>query len=172
MKSFLKSSGIVLLLGVLPLSCSQFESKPAQKEQASPFFTSVPSTITVSPPAETMPKSSTNLSLPVTSENSLIILGGLYSIAGVNTEKNQNYGGTVLITAQGEGYVLEWKVGNYVYRGWGILQGKTLSVALGMVPPNMGIAIYNIQPNRVLEGVWSTTLKDFRSGTETLIPQK
>lgn len=89
-------------------------------------------------------------------------LAGTYDISGTNTEGG-NYEGTLKVAKDGEGYSFEWDTGS-VAKGFGILQGDTVSVGIG--GPQCAFVSYEIKSDGTLEGKWGgQTSKRFGSET-------
>jgi len=77
--------------------------------------------------------------------------GGDYSILGTNSN-GSGYEGALSIIEQGEVWQLVWNVGSDTYDGIGIASGNVLAAAYG--GQGCGVALYAVQPNGDLGGVW------------------
>jgi hypothetical protein len=77
--------------------------------------------------------------------------GGDYSILGTNAD-GSGYDGALSIIKQGKVWQLVWNVGSDTYDGIGITNGNVLAAAYG--GEGCGVALYSIQPNGDLDGVW------------------
>jgi tetratricopeptide (TPR) repeat protein len=78
-------------------------------------------------------------------------LTGVYSVTGTN-QKGNSYTGHLTITLNGEVYEFSWQAGG-TYRGIGLRQGDHLAVSWGA--ESCGVAVYQIQPDGALEGIWA-----------------
>ena len=76
---------------------------------------------------------------------------GDYSILGTNAD-GSGYDGALSIIEQGDVWQLVWNVGSDTYDGIGITSGNVLAAAYG--GEGCGVALYSIQPNGDLDGVW------------------
>lgn len=80
-------------------------------------------------------------------------LDGTYNITGTNAGSNSSYKGTLTIHKTGTVFSLQWKVGNTVYNGVGILDGNTLAVGWGFGAA-FGVVGYHVNGNAA-KGVWA-----------------
>lgn len=104
------------------------------------------------------------LSLPAAAQRS-----GTYDISGANPDGTE-YTGTMLLTQVGlSTFRVSWNIGPDTIEGVAMVSGLTVATAfsLGQQP---GMGIYEIKPNGVLEGVW-TTVGAFAAGRETATPR-
>lgn len=94
---------------------------------------------------------------------------GLYDITGTNLD-GSTYEGTMQLTQVGAAsFRVVWNVGGDIIEGVGMVSGHTFVTAFS-VGDQTGLAIYEIRPGDVLEGVW-TLVGAFNTGQETARPR-
>lgn len=87
-------------------------------------------------------------------------LGGRYKVNGANPDGSR-YSGSVTISQAGQGYRVDWVVGQSTYQGIGVLEGNVLTVDWGSDTP----VVYALGPDGTLSGLWAAG-----NGEETLAP--
>jgi len=97
-------------------------------------------------------------------------IAGVYQLKGSNPGGAGEYRGEVAVMQTGDVYQVGWTIAGTQYVGTGVLRGQTLSVIYQLQGQQAGIAVYEVQPNGDLEGVW-TLLGGQVLGTETWVPQ-
>jgi len=95
---------------------------------------------------------------------------GKYTVEGTNPEGG-TYEGSAEITKKGDTYEVAWVIaGNEEYRGVGILQGNTLSVAYANNAVS-GVVVYRIEKGPKLVGEWAILGGNGKIQKETLTPK-
>ena len=87
---------------------------------------------------------------------------GGYSVQGTNSN-GSGYSGSLNIIQQGQVWQLAWEIGSDAFDGIGISSGNVLAAAYGGA--GCGVALYAIQPNGDLDGIWGVWGNDYL-GTE------
>ena len=95
---------------------------------------------------------------------------GLYTMTGTNPGGMGEYRGEVAVVQTGDVHQVGWTVGGTRHVGTGVLRGEILSVVYQPVGEQAGIAVYELQPDGSLAGVW-TNLGGQVLGTERWMPQ-
>lgn len=90
-------------------------------------------------------------------------LSGEYRMEGVNPD-GSDYVGSVRIQRQGDGYLIEWLVGERTFRGQGIAVNDSLAVSA----PEW-VVLYVRADDGSLVGAWLPT-GTFEAGLERLVP--
>ncbi|MEM0980531.1 MAG: hypothetical protein AAGH78_09665 [Cyanobacteria bacterium P01_H01_bin.58] len=93
-------------------------------------------------------------------------IDGTYGVKGRNPDGSQ-YEGTLAVTAQDQSYRFAWQVGEDNFEGVGIQAGETVAVGWGQ--GNCSVAVYEVNPEGQLTGLWSTE-GGKALGIETAIP--
>ena len=91
-------------------------------------------------------------------------LAGSYQVKGAGPEGTM-YLDSATITQTGKTYHMVWGSGSGSYSGTGLLHEGVFAVAY-----NGGLAVYSVQSDGTLKGVWTLDGSEL-VGTETLIPQ-
>lgn len=95
---------------------------------------------------------------------------GTYTVKGTNLD-GSSYEGTATITLASETTcVIEWKTGGTTSQGVCMLHEDAFAAAY-MLQDQIGLIVYKVKGDGVLEGSWTLTGKD-GSGTETLTEEK
>ena len=95
---------------------------------------------------------------------------GLYRVTGTNPGGVGDYRGEVAVARTGDVYQIAWRFGGDQHIGTGIRSNGQLSVVYQPEGQIAGIAVYRIEPNGTLQGIW-TTLGGQTLGTEEWTPQ-
>jgi hypothetical protein len=101
-------------------------------------------------------------------------LAGKYDCAGDNGNGSK-YKGTVEITVNGDGYEVEWTIGDDTHIGVGIWENERLSCSWATVvngKVQMGVVVYKREKDGTLTGKWSEYPGTLKLLDETLTPQK
>lgn len=85
---------------------------------------------------------------------------GQYAVEGQNPGQERVYKGEAQIKRTGRTYAVIWNVGQVPQFGTGILVDKTFSIVFqtftpGGGPGRPGIAVFSVENDRVVQGVWS-----------------
>lgn len=92
---------------------------------------------------------------------------GQYELEGQNPD-GSSYGGSFsLQEAPGASWLVTWQVDDVRMVGLGLIQSGVLSVSF-VVDGRPGVAVYEVQPDGKLRGVWTT---GGGLGTEMLTPR-
>ena len=95
---------------------------------------------------------------------------GGYTVEGSGPNGADRYAGTLeLISTGGQTWRVVWRIAGETIQGIGVSNGRTLSTGYnhgGLI----GTALYEVQPNGVLEGIW-TSGRDGGLGRERLTPR-
>lgn len=94
---------------------------------------------------------------------------GRYQVSGTNLGGSGQYSGEVAVTRTGDVYQVAWSFGQDQHIGTGILFNGQLSVIYQPEGQSPGIAVYQIEPNGTLLGIW-TMLGGQILGTEEWTP--
>ena len=96
-------------------------------------------------------------------------VGGKYNVQGTNFD-GSSYAGTAVITRSSDSTCrIHWQTGSSS-DGFCMLAGGSLAAAYKM-GGDVGLVLYNLQPDGTLKGVWTIADKS-GAGTETLTPFK
>lgn len=96
-------------------------------------------------------------------------IGGRYEVQGTNFDGSA-YGGTATIDVTTRNTCrITWDTGT-TSKGICMRNGATFSAAYAFSNGGVGLVIYTVKPNGVLEGLWTIADTD-GVGTETLIPK-
>jgi hypothetical protein len=95
---------------------------------------------------------------------------GDYTVEGSGPNGADRYTGTLqLISTGGQTWRVVWRIAGETINGIGVSNGRTLSA--GYRHGNeVGTALYDVQPNGVLEGIW-TSGREGGLGRERLTPR-
>ncbi len=97
-------------------------------------------------------------------------VGGKYTVAGTNFDGSP-YKGTASITVSSKTTCrIAWQTGGTSSQGFCMLQDGALAAAYKL-GSNVGLIIYKLQSDGVLEGIWTLADKD-GAGTEVLTPAR
>jgi len=96
-------------------------------------------------------------------------IGGRYSVEGTNPDGSAYRGSAEIIAAGGRTCRIMWNVGT-TWNGT-CLVGERSFAATYRSGNESGMAVYDLQPDGTLRGVWSLG-DNRRTGTENLIPAK
>ena len=97
-------------------------------------------------------------------------VGGKYAAAGTNFDGSP-YKGTAVVTVSSKATCrIVWQTGGTTSQGFCMLMGNALTAAYKL-GSSVGLIIYLVKPDGVLEGAWTVADKD-GSGTETLTPMR
>jgi hypothetical protein len=97
-------------------------------------------------------------------------VGSKYDIQGTNFDGG-HYGGTAVITRSSNSTCrIHWDTGS-VSDGICMLANKSLAAAYKMQDGQIGLVLYDLQPDGTLTGIWTIADKS-GAGTETLTPAK
>lgn len=107
---------------------------------------------------------------PVTAMAQLDGISGQYDMVGENPGGAGSYSGSVAIRGSGDVYQVAWTIGGSNHVGTGILLDDMLSVVYQPDNSSPGIAVYQLQEDGRLIGVW-TGLGGNAVGTEVLVPR-
>ena len=94
-------------------------------------------------------------------------VGGSYSVYGTNFD-GSHYKGTAVIKGSSSSCTIQWKTGSTSSDGICILSGTVFAAAY-QLGKDVGLAVYDVHDNGVLDGVWSIEGQE-GSGTEVLTP--
>jgi len=98
-------------------------------------------------------------------------VGGAYEVQGTNFDGSP-YSGTATITPSSNSTCrIEWKTAGTSSAGFCMLANKALAAAYKMDDGNVGLVLYELQPDGTLKGYWTIADKS-GAGTETLTPMK
>lgn len=97
-------------------------------------------------------------------------VAGMYSVTGTNPGGMGEYRGDVIVVQDGEVYQVAWTIAGARYVGTGVLLGAQLSIVYAPDGQVAGIAVYELQADGTLQGVW-TGLGGRRLGTERWVPR-
>ncbi|HYC64900.1 MAG TPA: hypothetical protein VEC14_09230 [Reyranellaceae bacterium] len=92
-------------------------------------------------------------------------IGGHYTVQGA-TSSGGMYAGVAQISFSGETCRITWHTGSAPVTGVCVVQGRAFSA--GYQLHGSGVALYELQPDGSLRGVWAGTRG---GGTETLYPR-
>lgn len=95
---------------------------------------------------------------------------GIYAATGTNPGGRGAYRGDVIVVEDGEVYQVAWTIAGARHVGTGVLRGNQFSVVYAPEGQGTGIAVYELQPDGNLDGVW-TNLGGSTLGSERWIPQ-
>jgi hypothetical protein len=95
---------------------------------------------------------------------------GMYRIEGRNPAEGGTYTGEAQVKQTGRTFAVIWKIGELRQIGTGIVVDNVLSVVFqsilpGRVAGRPGIAVFQIDNDRITNGIWST-LGDEATGQE------
>lgn len=95
---------------------------------------------------------------------------GMYRIEGSNPARGGAYSGEVQVKQTGRTFAVIWKIGQLRQIGTGIVIDNVFSVVFqsilpGRVAGRPGIAVFQIDNDRITNGIWST-LGDEATGQE------
>jgi len=94
-------------------------------------------------------------------------VGGNYTVFGTNFD-GSHYKGTATIKGSSSSCTIDWKTGSTSSSGICILSGTVFAAAY-QLGKDVGLAVYDVHDNGVLDGVWSIEGQE-GSGTEVLTP--
>jgi len=105
---------------------------------------------------------------PLTSQAGAV--EGTYRIEGRNPAQGGTYSGEAQVKQTGQTFVVIWKIGELRQIGTGIVIDNVFSVVFqsilpGRVAGRPGIAVFQIDNDRITNGIWST-LGDEATGQE------
>ena len=96
-------------------------------------------------------------------------VGGSYEVHGTNFDGSK-YGGTAQITRSSNSTCrIRWQTGGSTSTGFCMLANRSFAAAYKL-GNDVGLVVYELQPDGSLEGVWTIADKS-GAGTETLIPR-
>ncbi|BAT60086.1 hypothetical protein GJW-30_1_02621 [Variibacter gotjawalensis] len=96
-------------------------------------------------------------------------VGGRYAVQGKNPN-GSNYGGTAEITVTSQNTCrIVWKTGSSSSRGICMRNGNSFAASY-VLGKDVGLVIYEIQPDRSMRGIW-TIADQTGVGGEILTPQ-
>jgi len=95
---------------------------------------------------------------------------GMYRIEGRNPAQGGTYSGEAQVKQTGKTYAVVWRIGELRQIGTGIVIDNVFSVVFqsilpGRVAGRPGIAVFQIDNDRITNGIWST-LGDEATGQE------
>ncbi|MBM3609684.1 MAG: hypothetical protein FJX29_14770 [Alphaproteobacteria bacterium] len=96
---------------------------------------------------------------------------GKYSVEGNDPGGAQPYKGDVEVKQNGQTYAVIWQIGGLRQIGTGVVVDNVFSVVFQSLVPGRGVgrpgvAVYQIDRNRITEGIW-TGMGANRMGQET-----
>ena len=94
---------------------------------------------------------------------------GTYTVKGTNLDGSAYQGTATITLASDTTCVIEWKTGGTTSEGVCMLHEDAFAAAY-MLGDSLGLIVYKVKGDGVLEGSWTITGKD-GSGTETLTEQ-
>lgn len=97
-------------------------------------------------------------------------VGGKYSAAGTNFDGSPYKGTAVITVASKTTCRIVWQTAGTTSQGFCMLMGNALTAAYKL-GSSVGLILYLVKPDGVLEGAWTIADKD-GAGTETLTPMK
>lgn len=100
-----------------------------------------------------------------------LAIEGKYSVEGNDPGGAQPYKGDVEVKQNGQTYAVIWQIGGLRQVGTGVIVENVFSVVFQSLVPGRGagrpgVAVYQIDRNRITEGVW-TGMGANRMGQET-----
>jgi hypothetical protein len=98
-----------------------------------------------------------------------LTLSNHYAVVGTNPNGSKYTGTADVQVISDTTFYIDWKIGNAVYKGFGMRQGGVLAAtySINNVP---GLVIYSVESGGVFKGSWALRGQD-GNGTEQLIPQ-
>lgn len=97
-------------------------------------------------------------------------IAGTYAMVGTNPGGMGEYRGEVAVVQTGDVYQVGWTIAGQRHVGTGVLNGDVFSVVYQPEGEQAGIAVYELQPDGSLDGVW-TGLGGQALGVERWVPQ-
>ncbi len=95
---------------------------------------------------------------------------GSYSVEGSGPDPAATYSGTLDLVPTGpQTWRVVWRIGGETIQGIGVSNGRTLTAGYSH-GGQIGTAMYDVQANGVLEGIW-TSGRDGGLGRERLTPR-
>jgi len=95
---------------------------------------------------------------------------GSYTVQGTGPDGSDPYSGTLELIATGpQTWRVVWRIAGESINGIGVSNGRTLSTGYRH-GGEVGSALYEVQPNGVLEGIW-TSGREGGLGRERLTPR-
>lgn len=99
----------------------------------------------------------------------MLKLASTYDEVGTNPDGSKYTGTASVKVISDTTFLIEWKIGGSVYKGFGMRRGSTLA-ATYTVDGKPGLIMYSVGDGGVLEGNWSLRGDD-GNGTDKLTPR-
>ncbi|MGD0023696.1 MAG: hypothetical protein ABSC37_03565 [Xanthobacteraceae bacterium] len=109
------------------------------------------------------------LAVAASAQAETLTLASTYDEVGTNPDGSK-YTGTVSVKVISDTtFLIEWKIGNSTYKGFGMRLNETLA-ATYTIDGDPGLAMYKVDDDGTLDGIWTVRGKN-ESGTDRLTPR-